>query len=34
MNTMLVASIALEVCADSMHYSTGTEPKLCQHFEV
>ena len=34
MNTMLVASSALSVCADSMHYSTGTEPKLCQLFVV
>ena len=28
MNTMLLASSALSVCAHSMHYSTGTEPKL------
>ena len=34
MNTMLVASSALSVCAETMDHSTGTEPKLCQLFVV
>ena len=34
MSTMLVASNALSVCADTMDHSTGTEPKLCQLFVV
>ena len=34
MNTMLVASSALSVCAETMDHSTGTEPKLCKVFVV
>ena len=34
MNTMLVASGALSVCAETMNHSTGTEPKLCKVFVV
>ena len=34
MNTMLVASSALSVCADTMDHSTGKEPKLCQLFVI
>ena len=34
MNTLLVASSALSVCAETMDHSAGTKPKLCKVFVV
>ena len=34
MNTMLVASSALPVRAETMDHTTGIEPKICQVFVV
>ena len=34
MNTMLIASSASSVCAETKNHSTGTELKLCKVFVV